>query len=797
MGTVLESLLTTLFKFSPLVFENGRLGFETSRFWLILFLAGALLATTVVGVMAQRSRVGLRSSWILASLRVLSVALLTFVLLRPVLRTSTAVPGENFLAVLIDDSRSMQLADAGREPSFGETDSKTRGARALETFASPSSEVLAALQQRFTLRTYRFSDVTARIDPAQAADFEGQAFNGHATHLGAALDHIRQDLAGVPLAGAVLVSDGGDNAVSAGGEAGRSEAGRSGAGLTEALLQLTSRGIPIYTVGLGRERFRRDIELTRVSGPSRVLAGSSFAVDVLIEQQGYDDRTVTLTVEEGGGIATTREVAFARGRVGQSVRINLQAEEAGSRSYRFAVEPEADEEVKENNARTLLLAVEDRQEKILYFEGEPRWEVKFLRQALVDDDPLRLVVLQRTAKDKTLRLGVDGPLELASGFPNTREELFAYRGLILGTVEAAHFTANQLQIIEEFVSQRGGGVLFLGGRRSFAEGGYAGTPLENVFPVVLEEPVLGHDSFLAEVSVTPTLAGETHAALQLGATVEASRQRWQTLPPLTTRNPLTRIKPGASLLLSGLRSGGLQAEGEELVILASQRYGRGRAVAFPVQDSWMWQMHADLPLDDMTHERLWRQLLRWLVSAVPGQVRLDVPRNQVAPGEAVTLKAEVLDAGYLGLNGAQVRATVTDPVGDEQTVPLAWTVEEDGEYRASFVPGQPGTYEVTVTAEEGGELLGSDSLRVVAGDQPTEFFGAEMKAPLLRRLAEETGGRFYTADTVGTLADDARFTTSGKTMEENLELWDMPMVLLLLLTALGTEWLLRRRWGLA
>jgi hypothetical protein len=178
-------------------------------------------------------------------------------------------------------------------------------------------------------------------------------------------------------------------------------------------------------------------------------------------------------------------------------------------------------------------------------------------------------------------------------------------------------------------------------------------------------------------------------------------------------------------------------------------------------------------------------------------VTLEASRNQVAPGQPVELEAEVRDAGYLGLNGARVSATVTDPTGGERTVPLAWTVDKDGEYRAAFVPDLPGPYEVRLEAVDGGETVGSDAIHVVAADLPTELFGAEMNAPLLRRIAEETGGRFYTARNLDGLAEDVRFTRSGKTVVESYDLWDMPIVLFLLLGSIGGEWTLRRRWGLA
>jgi uncharacterized membrane protein len=758
-----ESLFTFLFKYRPVVFERGQLVFEASRPMVLILsaLAAALVLATVYH--RQRTRVGGTTVSVLTAIRTLILALLLLALLRPALTLSTVVPGENFLAVLIDDSRSMRLDDGAT----------TRGAQALEAFTAGSSELLAGLRDRFTVRYYRFSDIATRMDPSQPP-----AFDGRATDIGAALDYVRQDLTGVPLAGAVLVTDGADNSHSA---------------LIDPLLHLKSRGIPVYTVGLGEESFSRDIEVTRVEAPAQVLKGSSFAVDVMIRQQGYGGRTVTLIAEEEGTIAATETVTFARGQEGTTVRINLMAETPGPRDYRFYVEPLTDERVKENNARDILVSVADGREKILYFEGEPRWEVKFLRKAIADDENIQLVVLQRTADNKYLRLGVTDSLELTAGFPTTREELFAYRGLILGSVEASYFTHNQLQIMEEFVSQRGGGLMFLGGRESFAEGGYAGTPLENVLPVVLEDPIQADPAFMAEVEVSPTRSGQAHAAIQLAPTLEASTERWNTLPPLTTPNPIHRVKPGATILLTGTSVDGQ----DELVVLASHHYGRGRVIAFTAQDSWMWQMHADMPLEDMTHERLWRQMTRWLVSTVPEHVSLETFKNRFSPGEPVTLSAEIRDSSYLGVNGATVTATITDPTGAETSMPLEWTVEEDGEYRTTFVPAQLGTHMISVEAEHAGVSLGNDDTEISTADLTTEFFGAEMNAPLLRRIADETGGRFYTTSTMAGLSEDARFTDSGNTIVEFHELWDMPVVLILILGLVGAEWGVRRRRGLA
>jgi hypothetical protein len=308
-------------------------------------------------------------------------------------------------------------------------------------------------------------------------------------------------------------------------------------------------------------------------------------------------------------------------------------------------------------------------------------------------------------------------------------------------------------------------------------------------------PRAGTDSvpFFAEMKVELTPAGQSHPVTQIAPTEQASAEKWKTLPELSTFNPISQIKPGATSLLT--------ATGRDLrnrqIVLAHQRYGRGKSVAFTVQDSWIWQMHADIPLEDQTHETLWRQLLRWLVADVSPEVSITASKDRVSPGETVTLTAEVDDDRYLKLNNAQVTADVTGPTGVHQSVPLDWTVSRDGEYRGTFTPAAEGFYQIKVDAKEGGKFLPGGETYVQAAPLSTEYFDAEMHAPLLKRIADETGGRFYTPATVSTLPEDVSYTQSGAAVIEEKDLWDMPVIFLLLVGLVGAEWGYRRKRGLA
>ncbi len=760
-----ESVFEFLFKFRRVLFQEGEIAFATP--WPVVLLVGLALLLAVPAVITY-SRAGGKTTVadraVLATLRIAALGIIVVLLLRPVLVLTSVVPQRNFLAVLVDDSRSMAISDLDGSP---------RGDFARQQLDPLEGPLLQALSERFAVRMFSFSTSPARLDDVQTLTFDGNA-----THLGTALDRAREDLAGVPLSGIVVLSDGADT---------------SNDPLAESLVPLQAGSIPVYTVGLGAETLSPDVQLARIETPPTALLGTTLVVDVVVEATGFGGQTVAVEVEDDSRLLATRDVELGRDGEPTVAQLRFDLEEAGPRRLRFTVPPQPGERVVENNTRELILHVLDRREKVLYFEGEPRFEVKFVRRAMTEDENVQVVVLQRTADNKFLRLDVDDGDELRGGFPRTRDELFRYKGLMLGSVEASFFTNDQLNMIADFVSQRGGGFLALGGRTSFAEGGFTGTPVAEILPVVL--PSLGEnpDEFFAELSVTPTRSGLSHPVTQLEQDEEMARERWGALPRLSTFNRLSELKPGATALLTGSAEGGPS----DHPVLAFQRYGKGKSISLAVQDVWTWQMDATIAVEDMTHENFWRQLLRWVVDGVPEVVTVTTEPEQVEPGQPVTLRAEVADSSFFEVNDGSVSAALTVPSGETVTVPLDWTVERDGEYSATFQPDTEGLYRVEVAAYRADEFLGSGESFFAARPSDEEYFDAGMRASLLRRVAEETGGRFYTPETVSSLPEDITYTGAGVTVREERDLWDMPVLLILLLALVASEWSYRRARGLA
>ncbi len=765
-----------LFKYRPVVFERGdfALAFPILVFVLVLILIGLLVPFLLrywrVGPHLRR-----RDRWILGALRGGVFAIVAFALFRPVLVVSTVVPRRNYLPVLLDNSRSMRVSDV---------DGVSRADQVLELFggsvvadsgsdADPGSQAVDAgalreeLADRFQLRTWGFGSDALAID--RAGDLR---FGEERTNLARALTRVRQEMEALPVSGIVIATDGADN----GDES-----------MAEALTDLRAAGLPVYVIGLGEERLEPDVEVRRVEVPRRALEGTTVVADVILSHTGVSGQSIRLEVEDDGRLLGSRELEL--GIDGETpVQIQFTLEDSGARELEFRVAPIEGEAVADNNQRTAMLDVRSQSQKVLYFEGTPRPELKFIRRAVAEDENLQLVTLLRSADEKFLRLGVDDSEELAAGFPDTREELYAYAGLVLGDVEASFFTHDQLQMMADFVSRRGGGLLVLGGPHAFAEGGYAGTPLADALPVVLGDS----DDTLVELLAELTPAGSRHPSMRVRSEERASAERWSTLPPLTTRNAVTRVKPGAVTLLSGRPVAG----GDPRVLLAYQRFGRGTSIAFTTQDSWLWQMHADIPLEDQTHETLWKQLLRWLVHDAPDRLQLDLTEETVLPNDPVTLRAVFEDERFLRVNSADVRATVTGPDGIPVEIPLTWTVERDGEYEATFLPPEPGLYHVVArSGSDASEITGDGYFR--AGQPEREPFGAGRRTEMLTSLAEETGGGFYTFDQAMSLAADVQYSESGDTVREVHPLWDMPILLLLLGLLLTGEWTVRNRMDLA
>ena len=748
-----------LFKYPRAVFSKGDLVLLGAwpRWVLVLLVvaAGAGLAWLIRSKLPQASpHVRNWKAGIIWLLQFALVALLLLLLWQPAILVAELRPQQNIIAVLVDDSRSMAIADSGA----------TREQQAIKAL---DGGVLDALGKKFQVRLYRADGHLSRISKPDDLKTSPPA---PATRIGDDLKELADEAADLPIGAVVLLSDGADN---------------SGGIDLDTISTFRSRRIPVHTVGFGLEQVPNDVEINDAIVAPRALADSRLAAKVSFHQRGYAGQKAMLTVRDGGKVLAGRQITLASDGQTQNETLLFNAGAAGAKTLQFSIDPLPGEENRSNNSVSRLVNVESSKRRILYVEGEPRWEYKFIRRAEEDDRIVTIVSMLRTSENKIYRQGIADPKELADGFPSSAEDLFGYQAIIIGSVEASYFTPAQKELIQQFVDRRGGGLLFLGGRASLADGGWGASNLADLLPVVLPNRKGTFHRDPATVSLTP--AGADSIITRLVEDPAGNVERWKKLPYLMDYQEAGTPKPGAVVLAE------MTAGGRKMPLLITENYGRGRTAVLATGGTWRWQMSQ--PLEDQTHEEFWQQLLRWLVTDTPGRVVASVPSQMLFDDGHVQFSADVRDQNYLSASDAHVEAHILGPGGTAAQIDMAPDPNSPGTFREEWTADLPGSYLTEVTATRDKEELGSDVLTFARMDGVAENFHTGQNRELLEKLSSETGGRYWTPQDVSRLPSEISYSEAGITVRDTKQLWNMPIIFLLLLALPSAEWLLRRKWG--
>lgn len=780
----MDRLTELLFKYSQPVFAKGELGLANRpSWWVVTVLAvGLILFVYFVYV-----RPGDRTSGrIRVGLMLLRMALLLFILLlimRPVVVVPSVIPRSTSLAILIDNSLSMRLTDEGGKARI----------EAVRNLLTGEPALASRLGRNFRLRPSEFADTVKELPvTSEGIDISGLVAGGAVSDPGGALATLIRDSSGSGTAAVLLISDGAAN---------RSRS--NGSEIGDQLRELRSRGIPVFTIGVGdRARFN-DLELARIVLPRRLLIGSAITAELFVRRSGgLDVDRLTLRISEDGRLLKSQNLdgrQLGSGADPQPLTVEFSPSSPGSHRYSFELTPIEGETTIENNSVEALVEVIDGSPRLLHLEGEPRWEYGKLRFSLAKNEKnLVLVSVLRSAEGKFYRQGVGSGDELTGGFPKTIEELFEYDGIVLGSIEANFFSYEQLRMIEQFAGRRGGGVLALGGRRAFGAGRYAGTPIAEILPVEIGTAA-GGEEMVAEFRPRLSDRGRTHPVTRLNEDRALSARAWEQMPLVTIPERLTSLKPGASVILdaaqetSEMKGSG---SGQVVPLLVEQRYGRGRSLALLASDTWRWRM--ELPSQNTSHETFWRQLLRYQVSSVPRRFEVLTERDTYVAGDEVTIVAELNNARFEPITDAKVVATVTLPSGQRIEVSLDPIFEEKVvNYRGNLTVGEAGIHTISTTASHGGGTTSEVRSSFLVSSQNREYYDAGQNAPLLKRIAAETGGQYYPLSEAGKVADEITLLEGRNSERVARDLWDMPINFLLLIGLVAGEWFLRKREGMA
>ena len=783
---------------------NAALTFSSPEPW-VLAAAGGLLLCALLALRGYMKNSGLRRGWPGLVLKLAGLVLLCLCALEPQWTGQRARPGANVFAILADNSQSMSLTDADAKES--------RGAQLRATLDPSSAQWLAALGDSFDVRRYGFD---ARLHSLE--DFGALAFDGRASALGSTIKALEGRFRGRPFAGVLLFTDG--NATD----------------LTNLSADLASLP-PVYPVVVGGSGPALDLALGKVSVAQSAFEDAPVTVDAALTAFGCAGEPVIVRLTDRAGKVVQEQQlnAPAHGQSG-GVRFQVKPEGAGLSFYRLEalLEKAAHDSKEATLANNTRLIVTDRGQgpyRILYVSGRPNWEYKFLQRAVMADPEVQMTGLVRVARREPkfdfrgragetgnpifrgfgdqsreaagsydqpvlIRLNTHDEVELRAGFPATAEDLYKWHAVIIDDLEAAFFTTAQATLLQKFVSERGGGVLMLGGMESFAEGAYARTPIGDMLPVYLSgateaaaanAPGLLHYELDREGWLQPWA--------RLRSSEDGEKERLAAMPAFEVMNRVRDVKPGASIIARAL-----DEKGQSAPALVVQRFGLGRTAALTIGDVWRWGMRSPEARADM--ERAWRQLLRWMVADVPGRVSLTA---EPVPGDAagtVKLQARVRDAGWQPVDNAAVTIEIESVIAD-RTPPVTLKLtaqpspDEAGLCETTFVPRTAAAFRAravavnTSGAEEGRSEVGWTSDPAAA-----EFASLVPNRATLEELARRTGGRVLKLDELDAWARSLPSEKAPVMETWSQPLWHTPWIFLLAIACLCGEWAWRRTHGM-
>ncbi|MBT6043828.1 MAG: VWA domain-containing protein [Gammaproteobacteria bacterium] len=738
-------MIEFFFKYPRSVFNDSNFIFASG--WPLWMMFGVILAFLAVLVVLFIRRPG-NMNWLqlgsIGFIQLLMLAVVMVVVWQPALVSERLLSGENAVAIMLDTSGSMTFNEGGT----------TRMDQAQSLLTPESLEEIADI---YTILPYGFSATANTLD-----SFSTLPEPGVATNLGQSILQTLRQATGASLGAVILVSDGADN---------------SGAISQAEMSEIAAYGVPVHSVGLGRENIPEDLELTEVLLPEKALPGTTLSarVGILHDQGG----TARIKVYDGDTFLSTEEIALSDGQNMTLAFIDIEVPEPGQLDLRFTLDPIDNESNLANNTRARVVDVEESRYKVLYVEGEPRWEYKFMQRALNDDPSIQLSTLLKVTPNKYYRQGIESPEQLENGFPTERAELFDYDALIMGSLNAAELTSEQQEMIRDFVSERGGSFMMLAGLNGLGLGGWGETVVNEILPSRLNAEEAAFIREKAPVALTDS--GRLAPMLQFSDSESENDRLWSELPEVADYQQIGPLRPAATTLL------GVNVEGRIQPLLVTQPYGRGQSYILATGGTWRWQM--SLPVADMRHETFWRQLTRALVANSPRPFEL----SSRIENEEIKVRAQVRDPDSEENQGLAISAVVSSENNDVVSLELQPVSGQPGVYEAGFKPEQTGLYSIDAISRVG-ETLVSSSTTAVRYDQGQEIFNVRQNKPLLERVAQVTGGQYWTPEQWNEIPEAISYSTAGITEQQISYLWDAPFFFLLLILLKTLEWLLRRHW---
>ena len=722
---------------------------------------------------------------ILATIRLCLVGILLIMLAQFVLSLSkTGLP---YVAVLVDDSLSMTVVDKYDEDLESKIGARIRSVGAEEPnrwnlaktlLCEKDGAILDAIRRDYKLRLYFLTGARASgaSDVARLVEEIGRVQpSGENTRLGGGIRAVLDDLRGTSPAAIILFSDG---------------INTDGSSLADGAVYARRKGVPLFNVALGDDRPVRDLKLSDLLVEEVVFVEDVVHFEFKLSGTGFEGEEVLIALREQGKPEVLAKISATVEADGasQQLRIPYRPTEEGQFRYVVEVEPRQEELQTENNRQERTVRVRKEKIRVLLVQAYPNYEFRYLENMLDRDGTVELNTVLQDADPEHAEQGAAS----LRGFPVRRDELFAYDVIIMGDVDPDLLSQDMIQNLADFVDKegRGGALVCIAGPR-FMPSAYADTPLGRLLPV---DPTSirypdPDDPITEGFVVRPTESGMASPQMQLGDTSDETRSIWENLPPVYWSVEATGLKPAARVLAEHPFDS--DTDGRPLPIIVMHYVGAGKVLFHATDETWRWRFR----VGDIYFARYWVQTIRYLARSKLGDGErsavLSTGRREYRRGELVNLRVRFADERMAPTEDDGVTVVVEHQGHRTRRIKLHRTTAGRGVFEGRLNSPAIGSYHAWIAAgAEEGRATAAD-FTVVA--PPGEFERVRMDAVELREAAQLTGGAYYTFANAGDLLDD--LPPGRQVPVESLPpkpLWNRWPLLLLFLTLLITEWVLRK-----
>ena len=695
---------------------------------------------------SYRKRIGL-----LEFLRFVLVCLVVVTLNQPEWLESEPPEQRSTLAVLWDKSNSMKTQDVINEQDTSEA----RKSRA-ETIEPLLSEDIWKSEEDSELNVV-FEPFSSLLDPAEEA-----------TDINAGLSHIFENHSN--LRGVVLLSDGDWNV---------------GKSPVETATRFHMKGIPVFTVGVGSEVPLPDLELVSMDAPTYGVTKKQLRIPYVVRNTLGQDKVVnlTLSVDDKATLSKTITVP-AMGQAQDNIAWNPK--ETGDFTLSLRIEKDMEELIPENNQLSAPISIRKEQLKVLVIESYPRWEYRYLRNALERDPGVDVTCLLFHPELPE----VGGGRTYIKTMPDERE-LSKFDVVFLGDVGIAsgQLTVEQAQDLRQLVSAQAAGIVFIPGRKG-SQASLTSGPLADLYPVIIDEAMPKGVGASKQGYFALTEPGQRSLLTRLGDTDLDNSDVWRGLPGFFWYAGVKRAKVGTETLAVHDQVATVSGR---VPLIVTKTYGTGKVLFMGTDSAWRWR-HG---VEDRYHYRFWSQVARWMAyrrqMAQGESIRLFYSPDRPHVDDVLTLNANVID----NVGGPLDRGTVTvqaiSPSGKTETIKLQPGVEDAlGLFVGTFVPKESGSYRLAATSSETGASIQTDlSVQGLNREQQ----GRLARFDVLEEIAKITDGKLVSITDVGTLLDHLAALPEPEPIIQRTRIWAHPLWGGLIVLLLGLFWVARKMAG--